>query len=326
MSRFAAPQLLALGPPPLLATTPYEQLQEQARAKFVEGMAAIGVPYNVGRLRSDPNGKTVDVIAYRDYLRLSQIDSAIAQTYLGSATGEYLTARAADYGTLRREIMPADPVDGTPAVIEDDDSLRLRARLAWEALSVAGPEWAYVYLALKAHPDVSLAAAYGPESGHVPEGHALVVVQARSGTGVPTNAVIDAVAQELDAYEIRYGDGGSRIEPVRNGQSGRPLGARVTVTACQPLIYTTTATLYLQPDGDRDVLVAEARRRLDLYLERRRRVGTRISREGRAAVLSLADAAGLPAIDEVEVSEPDVVPTYLELPVPGTITLTTVLR
>ncbi len=141
IGRFAAPELLQLGKPPLLAFSPFDVLRAQALADFGVRMAAAGLPFTVGGLRSDPAGKIIDTVSYRDMLRLRSIDDAISQTYLGSATGAFLDQRAADYGVLRRVIDPGDATASPPRapIIEGDDSLRRRARMAWEALSVAGP-------------------------------------------------------------------------------------------------------------------------------------------------------------------------------------------
>lgn len=341
--RFAAPELLQLGRPPLLAFSPFDVLREQALADFAARMTAAGLPFTVGGLRSDPAGKLIDVVSYRDLLRRHQIDDAVAQTFLGSATGAFLDQRAADYGVVRRTVFAIDaaatvePNAGRPAAdwtfasgparwVEPDDSLRIRARLAWEAQSTAGPPGAYVFHALDADPDVLDAACYGPESGHVAAGEVLVVVQSRSSTGIPSKPTIDAIAARLDASEVVYGDGTTRLRPARDEQSVRPLGAYVRIAACQPVVYTTTATLYVSPDGDRQALRQIAIERLTAYLARRRRIGLRVSREARIAVISLADVDSLPVIEEVDMVEGDVVPGHMQIAVPGTISIETVVR
>lgn len=343
--RFAAPQLLNLGRPPALASQEFDALMAAARVKLAAEMNAAGIPYDVQQQDTDPGIRVTRAAVGRDVLRRAAIDDAVAQMFLGSATGGMLDHRAADYGVLRRVVFAADPTATTepegrpapdwtwvPATVatvafwrEPDDSLRIRARLAWEALSVAGPPGAYVFHALDAHPDVFDAVAYGPETGYVEPGCATVVVQSRSGNGVPTHETIDAIAARLDAFEVLYGDGTSVLRPVRDEQSVRPLGARVTVAACQPFFYTTTATLYVRPDGDRAVLAAEALERLTIYQEGLRRIGQRISRNGRIAVLSLADPNGQPIV-EADVEESDIVPGYLQLPVPATPSITLVVR
>ena len=53
--------------------------------------------------------------------------------------------------------------DGEPYTPEGDDRLRERIRLAPNALSVAGPEQAYVYWAMTADPDIADVAAFSEE-------------------------------------------------------------------------------------------------------------------------------------------------------------------
>ncbi len=344
--RFASPELLVLGRPPSLAVSPYNDLLEAARVKLVADMAAAGIDYDVSRLETDPGMIVTQVGVYRDLLRRNAIDDAIAQTYLGSASGGHLDQRAADYGVLRRSLEhvgdePAPtfrPANIPPAWTwdasaqlwrEDDESLRTLARLAWEALSVAGPPGAYAYHAGAAHPAVDGGGllVVGPETEIVEPGEVLVVVKSHLGNGVPTLAMLDAIAQRLDAYEIIDAAGASTLRLVRTPQGVRPLCARVTVQACQPLVVPVTATLTISAGPDPEAIRATALARLTAYFAQRRRVGARISREALFGVLGVADAGGLPVVEDIAIASPaaDIVPTHLQLPVAGTLTLTTVL-
>lgn len=324
--RFAAPELLRLGKPPALATMPFENLKDASIADLLARFNGVGIAYDVQSLESDPAVIQTEAAAYRDLLRRQQIDDAVAQSYLGSATGAMLDQRAADYGVVRRVVQFEVPATNTPLIMEDDDSLRLRARLAWEALSVAGPQGAYIYHALDAHPGAFDARAYGPESNIVQPGEVLVVVQGRDGNGVASNGVIDAIAARLDAFAVVYGDGSQVLRPVRDDQSVRPLCARVTVMAAKALVYNVTATLYVQANGDREVTRLAALANLAAYQESRRRIAFRVPRSGLEAALALVDAAGVPAVDDVDVVEDDVIPDHAHIPVPGTVTVDVVVR
>lgn len=325
-SRFAAPELLQLGRPPALAAEAYSVLLERTLAKAAEEFEAAGLNWDVRNLAANPGAILSRVAVYRDELRRQAMDDAVAGTYLGSAEGEYLDHRAADYGVLRRVIQFANPVLGLPEILEDDASLRLRARLAWEALSVAGPAGAYVYHALDAHPNVFDALPIGPETGIVSPGEVMVVVQSRDNNGIPSAEMLDVIGNRLDAQQVVYPDGTSTLRPVRDLQSVRPLGARVIVIGARPLTYTTTATLYVGAYADAEALRVRALAQLQAYQERLRRIGQRVSREGRQAALSLVGEDGLPVLDEVELVEDDVIPSHLEIPVPGAITLNMVVR
>lgn len=324
--RFASPELLQLGNPPPLAAQDFETLRSSSLADLLARFNAAGVSYDVNNLETDPAVIVTESGAYRDMLRRKAIDDAVTQSYLGSATDAMLDQRAADYGVLRRIVQFENPLTGDPEILEDDDNLRLRARLAWEALSVAGPLGGYVFHALDAHPGVFDAMAYGPESGLVQPGEVLVVIQGRDGNGVPTVGMVDAVASRLDAFEVIYPDGSSVSRPVRDRQSARPLGARVTVVGARALNYSTTATLYVDPHGDREAIRLAALANLAAYQESRRRVGRRVPKSGLEAALSLTSPTGIPVVEDVDVAEDDIIPSHLQIPVPGAITLNIVVR
>jgi phage-related baseplate assembly protein len=324
--RFAAPPLLNLGSPPDLASVNYEVQLAAAKALLVQGITARGGTFDTDVLESEPAVILTEDAVYRDGLRRREIDDAVAQTYLSSASGEHLDARAADYGVVRRVVQFANPLTNTPEILEDDDSLRLRAHLAWEALSVAGPSGAYVFHALDAHPSLLDAVAYGPESGFVAPGEVLVVLQARGGNSIATDGMVDAVAARLDAIEVVYANGSSQLVAGRNDQSVRPLGARVTVMAGQPLIYNTTATLYVEGSVDREGVRTAALERLEAYQASRRRIGARVPASGREAALTLMDLDGLAAVEDVDVVEGDIIPNHTQIPIPGDNLISVVVR
>lgn len=324
--RFSAPELLRLGPPPPLARKDFESLKAESLAELIARFNAAGLPFNVGNLEANPAVILTRTASYRDMMRRQAIDDAVAKSYLGSATDGYLDRRAADYGVRRRIVEFANPLAGTPEVLEDDESLRLRARLAWEALSVAGPLGAYVFHAVDAHPDVFDAMAYGPETGIVQPGEILVVVQSRGESGVPSTGIVDAVAARLDAYEVIYPDGSVQFRPVRNEQSVRPLGARVTVVGARPLVYPVTATLFVDAHGDRETIRLAALANLFAYQESRKRIGRRVPRSGLEAALALVTPGGVPVVADVDVLEADLIPSHLEIPVPGPVSVTVQVR
>jgi phage-related baseplate assembly protein len=304
--RFAAPELLELGPPPDLASQPFETLFAIAKAKLVADMATIGIAYDVENLETDPAILLTEAGVFRDMLRRRAIDDAIRASYLGSAWRAWLDSRAADYGVLRRIVIPADPGASPPVVevLEDDDSLRRRARLSWEALSVAGPPGAYVFHALDAHVDTLDAVVYGPESGYVVPGEVLVVVQSRVGNGVPTPAMMDVIAARLDAYQVTYGDSTSVVRLVRDEQSVRPLGAKVLLTAVQPVTFNVVATIFIRPGPDAEVVRLAALAKLEAFLEKRKRIGASLHVTAIEAALYMDGEDGLPVAEEVIVTEP----------------------
>lgn len=342
-ARFVAPELLALGPPPDLASIPYQTLLDQTLARTAEELAAAGIEWDVASLQANPAARLGRVAVYRDTLRRSAIHQAVTQTFLGSATGVMLDQRAADYGVLRRSIPQGATLAGQrPAEVplawvfdaaaglwrEDDESLRTQARLAWEALSVAGPPGAYVFHARAAHPMVQTAAIYGPESGHVQPGEVLVIPQSFAASGVPTPETIDSVADRLDAGLVIYGTGASRTRQVRDAQAIRPLGAFVIVKAPQPVPFYVSARIFVRPGPDRETIRRTAQDRLAAFLAAKKAVGVEIPRSAIIAALHVADAAGLPIVEEVELVWPlvDVVPLHDQIAVVSTISVEAVVR
>lgn len=330
--RFASPELLRLGPPPPLAARDFESLNSQSLADLLSRFNGAGIAYNVANLETDPAVILTQSAAYRDMLRRRAIDDAVAQTYLGSATGAHLDQRAADYGVVRRAIAAVPAVTSTVepprppnvpplwswsslAWVEGDESLRTRARLAWEALSVAGPSGAYVFHALDAHPLVSFVAVYGPETGIVEPGEVLVVVQAGNASGVPQQGVIDAVAARLDAHQVRFSSGALSDRSVRDAQSIRPIGARVLVHAVEPVRFHIEAKLYVRSGPDTEIIKLTAIERLNAYLRSRQRIGYEVPVSAIIAALHVADASGLPIVEEVELLAPlsDIVPAHDQL-------------
>lgn len=326
IGRFASPELLQLGRPPALAAKDFETLYGASLTDMIARLNGAGLSFDMQKFEVDPASALLEAGAYRDMLRRQAIDDAVAETFLGSATDAMLDQRAADYGVVRRVVQFEDPATNTPLIMEDDDSLRLRARLAWEALSVAGPVGAYVFHALDAHPGVLDVNPIGPETGLVQPGEVLVVVQGREGNGVPSDGILDAVAARLDAYEVRYASSLASVRTARDDQSVRPLGARVTIAAAQPLPYTTTATLYVGSYGDPETIRLAALCNLLAYQESRRRIWREVPVSGRIAALHLTGTDGLPVVEEVEIVEDDVLPNHMQIPIADEPVINVVVR
>lgn len=345
--RFAAPELLRLGRPPSLAAVPYQTLLDQTLTKAAEEFAAAGIDWDVRSVNGTPGVVLSRLATYRDELRRQAIDDAVAQGYLGSASGMWLELRANDYGVVRRSIAytgnqsgTAEPLrpstvpplwtwDGaTRAWWEDDESIRLQARMAWEALSVAGPAGAYVFHAREAHPQIAAAAVYGPETGIVEPGEVLVVLQSYAASGVPTIGQVDSVAARLDAAEVRYSTGAVATRPVRDEQSIRPLGARVIVEATRPVTFYVSAKLYVRPGPDPETIRQTAITRLNAYLAARRSIATEVPMSGIIAALHVAGPDGLPVVEEVELLHPttDITPGHNELATVSVVNVTIEVR
>jgi len=215
-------------------------------------------------VESDPAYKILEACAYRELLLRQRVNEAAKAVFLAYAAGSDLDQIAANFNVERLVLTPANPntLPPTPAALEPDDDLRRRVQLAFEGLSTAGPEGAYVFHALGAHPDVLDASATSPTPGVV-----AVSVLSRVGPGAPDEPVLAAVAAALADDDVR------------------PLTDQVNVVAATIVNFTVVASLTLYPGPDSTVVLAEANARLTDYLARSRRLGRDVTRSGVFAAL-----------------------------------------
>ena len=215
-------------------------------------------------VESDPAFKQLEVDAYAELLVRQRINEAARSVMLAYARGTALDHIAAGYNVERLLITPADPHAYPPvaAEYEADNDLRRRVLLSFEGFSTAGPEGAYLFHSLSAHPDVRDASAYSPTPGVV-----VVTIQSRSGQGEPSPAVLAAVATALSADDVR------------------PLTDQVQVQAAEIVNYTIDAELLLWPGPDASVVLAAANANLDTLIARQQRLGHGITRSALFAAL-----------------------------------------
>jgi len=213
-------------------------------------------------LESDPATKILQVVAYREVLLRQRINDAARAVMPAYAAGSDLDNLAALLGVTRFTLDPGDPELGIPPTMESDEDLRRRMVLAPEGYSVAGPEGAYIYHALSAHPDVLDASATSPSPGEV-----VVSILSRTGDGTASPELIAAVASHVSSDRVR------------------PLTDHVTVQSAQIVPYAIAATIttFAGPDGS--VVMAEAQRRTQEYITNSHRLGRDITISGIHAAL-----------------------------------------
>jgi len=226
-------------------------------------------------LESEPLTKDLEESAYRELLLRRRVNEAAQAVMLAYATGTTLDHLAVLVGVQRLEIKPADPVAGTPAVMEDDADLRMRVQLAPQSFSVAGPEGAYRSHALNADGRVLDASATSPRPCEV-----VVTVLARSGDGTAPQDLIDKVAASLRSDDVR------------------PLTDLVTVRSATVLPYQVAATIFTFPGPDSSVVLELARKRLAAYVEACHRLGREV------AVSGLHAALHVDGVERVELRAP----------------------
>ncbi|MEX3555907.1 MAG: baseplate J/gp47 family protein [Burkholderia gladioli] len=213
-------------------------------------------------MESEPLAIVLQESVYREMLLRQRVNDAARAVMLAFARNGDLDQIAVLLGVERLTIKPADPVTGSPAVMESDPELRYRTQLAPQGYSVAGPEGAYKSHALAAHGAVLDASATSPAPGEV-----LVTVLSRAGDGTPAQAVLDAVATALSAEDVR------------------PLTDNVTVRGAQIVRYAIDATLYTFAGPDSSVVLKEARARIDQYVADSHRLAREVTLSGIYAAL-----------------------------------------
>ncbi|HDY5049619.1 baseplate J/gp47 family protein [Pseudomonas aeruginosa] len=267
MKTFAAIDLSLLPAPSVVEPLDYEQIFAERKAYAVSlwpanQQAEVAATLE---LESEPLTKLLQENAYRETIWRQRVNEAALATMLASAKGADLDQVAANYNVQRLVVTPGDPSAVPPVaeVLEDDDSLRERAQMAWEGLSTAGPRNSYIFHARAADGRVGDASAVSPSPAVV-----VVTVQAAQGNGsAPTDllAIVDAYLNDADR---------------------RPVADRLTVQSAQVLEYRVDATLYLATIGpESEPILDAARARLTAYVHQRRRLGMEVSESAVHAAL-----------------------------------------
>lgn len=254
---FTAVDLSRLPAPSVVEALDYETIYGAMLAQL-----QLFVPDFDATVESDPAVKLLQVAAYRELLIRARVNDAARQVMVAFATGSNLDHLGALFGISRLLITPADPENDIAAVYESDDDLRSRVVIAPEALSVAGPEGAYIFHARSADGDVLDASATSPNPGDV-----LVTILSRTAGGVASPALIASVAAYLSS------------------ESRRPMTDHVIVqsAAIVPFVVIANITTFSGPDSA--IVLAASRARLDAYLARSNRLGRDITRAGLIAAL-----------------------------------------
>lgn len=244
--------LSRLPAPDVIEQLDYPSIVNAARTQ----MLALWPPFSA-TVESDPLQKLIELFAYRELLLRAEFNDRARGCMVAFAMGPDLDHLAALLGAYRLELEPADPVAGTPAVMESDAEFRRRVILAPEAYSVAGPEGAYVWHALSASGDVLDASATSPTPGAV-----LVTVLSREGNGTALTPLLALVEARVSADDVR------------------PLTDHVTVQSASITPFTVVAEIETFAGPDSAIVLNEARAKLDAYLASSHRLGRDLVRSG----------------------------------------------
>ncbi|MDI9072504.1 baseplate assembly protein [Xanthomonas oryzae] len=245
MASFTAVDLSKLQAPDLIEVLSFEAIFEEALTQFRKLL-----PEFSALTEADPVYKILQLFAARELLLRQRANDKAQQTMLAFATGNNLDHLGALFGVARLVLDPGRPENGIAPTLESDVDFRRRIQLAPEGFSVAGPEGAYIYHALSAAADVMDASATSPAPGQV-----LVTVQSRTGDGTAPQALLDEVAAILTNDDVR------------------PLTDSVTVQSAQIVPYVIRGRVYTYAGPDSAVVMSEAMRSLQAYLDEAHRIG-----------------------------------------------------
>lgn len=226
-------------------------------------------------LESEPMSMILQENAYVELVLRQRINDAARAVMLAYAVDGDLDNLVALLGVKRLVITPADPDNDIAEVKESNADLRKRALLAPLGFSVAGPADSYKSHALGADGSVRDVAVKSPEPGRV-----LVTVLAREGDGTAPQELLDKVGAALNAEAVR------------------PLTDHVLVQSASIVPFSIAGALDYFSGPDRAVVWAEARRRVQAYVEECRQIGAIVAISGIDAALHV------PGVRRVQLTEP----------------------
>ncbi|PKQ80786.1 baseplate assembly protein [Aeromonas sobria] len=259
--------LSQLPQPDVLEILDYEAILAERKAYLVslypaDQQASIAATL---ALESEPITKLLQENAYRELILRQRINDASVANMLAWSKGADLDGLVSNWNVQRLVIQPGDPTatPPVPEIKEDDDALRMRALMAWDGLSVAGPTGAYEFFALSADGKVADAKGSSPAPAE-----ALVTIISTEGDGAADSTLIAKVTNAL------------------SHEDKRPVGDRLTVQSAGIIPYTITARLHVSSQGaEADLILQTARDRLATFINPRRRIGVEVPRSALDAAL-----------------------------------------
>jgi len=205
---------------------------------------------------SEPLVKLLQENCYREMILRNRINQAARALLLAYATKNDLDQLGANFNVKRLVVSPADnsTTPPTEAVMESDDAFRERIQLAFDTLSVAGPEAAYKKFARDADGRVGDVSVVSPQPAYV----TLTILQADSLTGAASPELVQIVTNVVTAEDVR------------------PIGDRVTVQSASIVNYAINAKLYIGKDPEAATLLQQAIANVTAYATKQKRLGRSI--------------------------------------------------
>lgn len=280
-SNFSPIDLNQIPPPNIVEELSFEAIYNERKAALlalypIEQYAEIAATLERD---SSPLSKLLQENSYRELILRQRINIAAQAVLLTTAQGTDLDNLVAkEPYNIQRLVIDTGDMQATPPVpplLESDGELRRRAQLAPRRYSTAGPVDSYRFWALGAHSDVADASIDSPAPCEV-----VVTILSRSGQGVPTQDVLNAVNNVLNDEEIR------------------PLTDLVTVQGAQEVSYNLDAALTLYHGAGSEAVLQEANNKLDAFLAQSRKLGIDITLAGLTAALYV------PGVQNVRLAAP----------------------
>jgi len=229
-------------------------------------------------LESDPLAMALQTFAYREMVLEAKINDATRANMLATAKGNDLDGHVARYNIARLVVQAEDALarPPIPLIMEDNESLRRRAQMAFDALNTAGSDDAYVFHALSADASVLDADATSPSPCNM-----VVTLLSRAGNGTPNNDLLVTVRRYFGLTD----DG---TAAAVQSSKVRPLGDRLSVVAAEVHEYAVIAELTILPGPAGSTIQQAAEAAVLAYVLDRHKLGYDVIRSGLYAALHQA--------------------------------------
>ncbi|ECX4790724.1 baseplate assembly protein [Salmonella enterica] len=205
---------------------------------------------------SDPVRKILEVAAYQEMILRQRVNDGARACMLAFAGNHDLEHLAAMFDVERLTVYPGDntAIPPIPPVMESDDDLRSRTQEALNGISTAGAMKSYEFHARSADGLVADTTAISPAPAFV-----TVTILSKEGDGTPSQDLLNKVSQAL------------------NDEAVRPVADRLTVQPANIVSYEIDAMLYLLPTPEASIVLDAAKKQVQSYTERQRRLGRDIN-------------------------------------------------
>ncbi len=255
--QFSAIDLSKLAPPKAVEVLDFDAILAENIALY-----KIEDPAWTAEIEADPIYAALRVMTYKEVALRGRVNDGVKACFLATATGTDLENLVADFNITRKVLVEA--TDDTAAVMEKDARLRRRRFLAPEALSNAGSTGAYMFYAMDNDFIQDVLIVEDQSAGTVK-----LTLLALAGSGLATTENKLAVKATLNPNLIR------------------PVTDLLIVDSCDIVTYTIDAALKIYDGQNFAEVQIAARKKLDLYIESKRKLGADITKSGLHAALTV---------------------------------------